>query len=100
MASCKKDCLHYGVCCAVKAVGENQKSAEYCRAFKNKADYAKVKHGKWILEYETYGKMICSECKNEAPITNKRDNSLQLQTLYVDSLYCHHCGAKMDMKST
>ena len=60
------------------------------------ANVEKVKYGKWILEYGTYGKMICSECKNEAPITNKRDNSLQLQTLYVDSPYCHHCGAKMD----
>lgn len=59
------------------------------------ADVVEVKHGEWILEYGTYGKMICSECKNEAPITNKRDNSLQLQTLYVDSPYCHHCGAKM-----
>lgn len=58
-------------------------------------DVVEVKHGEWILEYGTYGKMICSECKNEAPIINKRDNSLKLQTLYVDSPYCHHCGAKM-----
>lgn len=94
-----KDCIHEKICVitAFPEAFENTKwEKEPCDHFKNKADYVEVKHGKWILEYGTYGKIICSECKNEAPITNKRDGSLQLQTLYVHSPYCHNCGAKMD----
>lgn len=64
MASCKKDCLHYGVCCAVKAVGENQKSAEHCISFKNKADFVEVKHGYWIGKpIAGYARIKCSVCR-------------------------------------
>lgn len=59
------------------------------------AGYRKQTEGEWILEYETFGKMICSNCKEEAPITHKLNDSLQLDTVYVKKPYCPNCGAKM-----
>ena len=90
MASCKKDCLHYGVCCAVKAVGENQKSAEHCISFKNNADYVKV--------------VRCSECKYRITHTCAITG---IKTLFCDYAYgnkpvvepTHYCGYG-EMKST
>ena len=50
-------------------------------------DYRKQSEGEWIFEHEFYGKMLCSNCKEEA-LTNE-DNE------YVDSDFCPNCGAKM-----
>lgn len=45
-------------------------------------DVAPVRHGKWILPYETTTMIsICSECGAHG---NRKGN------------YCHNCGAKMD----
>lgn len=60
-------------------------------------EYAPVKHGKWELEYETYGKMRCSACKKEA-LLEKAIGDVGVITLYVDSDYCPNCGARMDLK--
>ena len=60
MASCK-DCLHVEVCVAVKAMGEEQRYAEHCKSFKNKADFVEVvrcrkcKHHHWEQE-DCHGK--------------------------------------------
>ena len=61
------------------------------------ADVAPVVHGRWELEYETYGKMRCSVCKKEALI-EKAKGDVDIITTYVDSNYCPHCGARMDGK--
>ena len=53
--------------------------------------------GEWILEHETYGKMICSRCKQEA-LHEERPDPWQrglLALFYVTSNYCPNCGAKM-----
>ena len=59
------------------------------------ADVASVRHGRWELEYGTYGKMLCSVCKKEALIEKTMDD-VGVITNYVDSNYCPNCGAKMD----
>ena len=59
------------------------------------ADVAPIVHGRWELEYETYGKMRCSVCKKEALIEKAIDD-VGVITNYVDSNYCPNCGAKMD----
>ena len=59
------------------------------------ADVAPIVHGRWELEYETYGKMRCSVCKKEALIEKAIDD-VGVTTNYVDSNYCPNCGAKMD----
>ena len=61
------------------------------------ADVAPIVHGRWELEYETYGKMRCSVCKKEALIEKAIDD-VGVTTIYVDSNYCPNCGAKMDEK--
>ena len=61
------------------------------------ADVAPIVHGRWELEYETYGKMRCSVCKKEALIEKAIDD-VGVITNYVDSNYCPNCGAKMDEK--
>lgn len=61
------------------------------------ADVAPVVHGRWELEYGTYGKMRCSVCKKEALI-EKTIGDVGVITDYVDSNYCPNCGAKMDGK--
>lgn len=61
------------------------------------ADVAPVVHGRWELEYGTYGKMRCSVCKKEALI-EKTIGDVGAITNYVDSNYCPNCGAKMNGK--
>ena len=51
------------------------------------AGYRKQEQGVWIFEYEFYGKMICSNCKEEALVNECNE--------YVDSDFCPNCGAKM-----
>ena len=63
--------------------------------FQTAADVAPIVHGRWELEYETYGKMRCSVCKKEALI-EKAIGDVGVTTNYVDSNYCPNCGAKMD----
>lgn len=53
-------------------------------------DAEPVVHGRWIPENETWGRMICSECKVEASIDAEDAG------LYNLSNYCPNCGAKMD----
>ena len=60
-------------------------------------DVAPVVHGRWELEYGTYGKMLCSVCKKGALI-EKIIGDASVITNYVDSNYCPNCGAKMDEK--
>ena len=87
-----KDCVHFDVCFyyGEKAIRDNTPNAEIgCDNFKNKADYAEVKHGKWSYEYSsnalcgtdaTYD-WVCSVCKEMS---------------VDDTAFCPNCGAKMD----
>lgn len=49
--------------------------------------YRKQSEGEWIFEHEFYGKMFCSNCKEEALVNECSE--------YVDSDFCPNCGAKM-----
>lgn len=84
MASCKKDCLHYGVCNAVRVVGEIEDLAESCKSFKNKADYVEVKHGYWKC---SGNEKKCSVCGFFYYSNNDKWNG------------CPNCLSKMDGRS-
>lgn len=57
--------------------------------------YRKQIDGEWVLEHETYGKMICSNCKEEAPIKTVVDRTYTRHILYDKKPFCPNCGAKM-----
>lgn len=84
MATCK-DCLHEKVC--VWNAELEQACNEDCSDFKNKADYAEVKHGKWekrtfiFFDNEIKDGYYCSECNT---------------TWDTDTKYCPNCGALME----
>lgn len=101
MASCK-DCIHYDVCVIAESLSEKYDHyTEFgCGDFKNKADFAEVKHGEWIQHSPDVEKMrafhelgigkgmsensifwTCSCCGSWGTLTKK---------------YCSECGAKMD----
>ena len=83
---------------AIEALSRGEGCENVCRRAIERilaADVAPVVHGRWELEYETYGKMRCSVCKKEALI-KKVISDIGVITIYVDSNYCPNCGAKMD----
>ena len=87
MATCK-DCVHYECCSTFESLairiilcGEN--ADKRCGIFKNKADYAEVKHGMWLHKN---GETICSVCGGEA----------LMDEVYYKSPFCPDCGAKID----
>lgn len=75
MATCK-DCLHYEVCIFHITENENEK----CPHFKDKSQYAEVKHGKWI---KRRNERTCSKCR--FIYYNSND----------DFNYCPNCGTDM-----
>ena len=87
MATCK-DCLHYDVCIIVEKYGEisEWRMAEFgCESFKDKSQYAEVKHGKWTLNKDGSG--TCDQCHFTQKNVWGYDNWQN---------YCGVCGAKMD----
>ena len=92
MASCW-DCIHCGACSDAGDSGFSclKEDVSKCEHFKNKADYAEVKHGEWTLETDEempnplFKLVICSVCKDKANGTYN---------------FCPHCGAKMDGRRT
>ena len=85
MATCK-DCIHFDICRKIETLtkfsGDNE---AYCEAFKNKANYEEVKHGRWVYEKTHQGmKYVCSEC-SEIPEC-------------FEPNYCPNCGARMDLE--
>lgn len=92
MTTCK-DCFHEEVCNAIcpKMLLPYQSgdySAElFCLQFKNKADYAEVKHGEWKTPTTIGGRAFnvphCSVC-NGIPCGVDENTK-----------YCPYCGAKM-----
>ena len=49
----------------------------------------------WVLEHETYGKMVCSNCGEEAPTKTVVDRTYTRHILYDKKPFCPNCGAKM-----
>lgn len=109
MATCKNDCLHSSVCRLPFNTSNTQvEFAQVCHHFKNKADFAEVKHGeiKYInrptpakFAYVKgadgvmyYGKLFDKMDYNPVPycsICSKRlDDNFQN--------YCPYCGAKLE----
>ena len=87
-------------CRSAPLIGTCMSDNEYLSDRLKKASTIEIKpvvHGRWELEYETYGKMRCSVCKKEALI-EKAIGDVGIITAYVDSNYCPHCGARMDVK--
>ena len=86
-----KDCLYYAVC-----EGKNQPDymtahGDECKFFRNKADYAEVKHGYWKADKRSVDvTYICSECKSLYSYADPEEE--------CDYNYCPNCGAKMDLK--
>jgi hypothetical protein len=85
MATCK-DCLHYEVCTFHITENENEK----CPHFKDKSQYAEVKHGHWIDKPS--GRYLhiaswCSACGNKSGIGGIESNR--------HKPYCPNCGADM-----
>ena len=85
MASCK-DCIHHKSCfnmalrCGYKA--EALDGAETCEDFKNKSDYAEVKHGEWerIIRNGKPRGIKCSLCGKH---------------IHFHENFCPECGADM-----
>ncbi len=89
MATCK-DCLHYDVCIFHITENENEK----CPNFKDKSQYAEVKHGEWIVEEfpaEVGTKKVsCSNC-------GRFEYKGKSWDVKEDALpFCSNCGARMD----
>ncbi len=82
-----RDCIHCEVCDFI-SITNDITIAKSCDYFKNKADYAEVKHGKWIVTKTEFGWNCC-----EYPTEYKC--SVCGRTEKREELYCH-CGAKMD----
>ncbi len=82
MSTCK-DCLHYEVCKLKhrKYFAEETNAECLCKQFKNKADYALVKHGKWVKDRN---KRTCSIC-----------GFLYLENGKTTFNCCPNCGANM-----
>lgn len=89
-----KDCLHYEVCIRRQnSISlDPMKSGFKCPEFKNKADFAEVKHGYWIRHiddiFPANSTLECSMCHEEECIFLCGDN------------YCPNCGAKMEAAET
>lgn len=80
MRTCN-NCLHHDFCNV-----DGYIDADECGFFKNKADYAEVKHGYWIDKDDKYGRVFCSVCgAQERPWDSQ-----------YKSPRCPMCGAKMD----
>lgn len=95
MATCK-DCLHFDVCEEwVLKVGNNPYiNANDCEHFKNKADYAEVKHGEWIVSESL---LAADKLGLSIPLRWYKC-SLCGRTEFEREPYCN-CGAKMDGRS-
>ena len=109
------DCIHCGACSDAGDSGFSclKEDVSKCNHFKNKADYAEVKHGEWIIDnsivertfYEYNYKILitCNICGNRhflgtQPYRNFSQEDLKEDT-YRKYRYCGHCGAKIDGRS-
>ena len=87
-----KDCIHYDMCYLIEHYGADEDKACVCKDFKNKSDFAEVKHGKWR-----------SEMREQCDWRGKKQNYYQPNSCSVcheavveRTPYCPYCGAKME----
>lgn len=101
MATCK-DCLHYEPCYSggVSVWNNIQQTEEdHCRHFKDRSQYAEVKHGENITKQHPVDEFICSECGlimrdlTEVRIDEENEDECYYE---FEFKYCPNCGAKMD----
>ena len=87
MKTCK-ECLYEGFCYYTVTFADRSG----CKQFRNKADYVKVKHGKWKVKRDDYDTqyITCSVCKEEF---YPGDNEFDFDFI---PKFCQNCGAKMD----
>lgn len=93
-----KDCIYEPQCILriSYGMGDNDDKPltdmeKRCKPFKNKADYAEVKHGEWIKDNKIKSPIYfnCSLCGN----TTDKDSHGN----YIGiTPYCSMCGAEMD----
>jgi hypothetical protein len=93
MATCY-DCIHCDACSDAGDAGYSslKEDVTKCKHFKNKADFAEVKHGEWLLivnrsdylEPPSCDTAKCSVCQKKIDVSE------------TGFKYCPHCGAKMD----
>ena len=93
-----KDCIHERACftysggiCRAHILGD--KAETKCGLFKNKADFAEVRRGKWVFfSKDIAGKaFFCSLCGN-VEVTEV----FEISPLENDCNYCSKCGAIME----
>ena len=85
MATCK-DCIGNDYC-FVKPLHPRMMEKS-CKTFKNKADYAEVKHSRWE---NISGFDVCNICGTSPAYCEPKPNNKKGYPPY-----CHNCGAKMD----
>jgi hypothetical protein len=86
MATCK-DCLHNDVCHFTFPRFELDENEGECGHFKDKSQYAEVKHGEWDDNIIGFCN-VCLECGAIVERTAIKNNSGKLN-------YCPNCGADM-----
>lgn len=87
-----KDCIHERACFTysggmVRTSAMGDKAETKCGLFKNKSDYAEVKHGEWIIVNNRDFEQVDAKC-SICGYTDVFD-----ETGFYK--YCPECGAKM-----
>ncbi len=94
-----KNCLHYDVCVIVETTEDKNELNDYsCNDFKDRNNYAEVRHGKWLKTKAYPHRVYCSLCY-KTYVTNEeviQGRSRGFPAYCTDAEYCPHCGAKMD----
>lgn len=86
-----KDCVHEKVC--KNAYLFKVTPPNVCGFFKNKADFAEVKHGYWKTVTEAKDNTVCGDnIKIQYKICSNCEEPMGL----TESDYCPNCGAKME----
>lgn len=84
------DCIHCERCSDIDGgFSCHCSDVSKCKHFKNKADFAEVKHGYW-------DDCKCSVCGKLNPTLYLDEWDLEFRA--KDTPYCPNCGAKMDEK--
>ena len=97
MATCK-DCIYYEKCKSLRAdFADSADPSHTCYLFKDKANYAEVKHAEWVDDGFGRGNMICSGC-GQYPVDDEDGNPLSALAWWQPE-YCPNCGARMDGRS-
>lgn len=96
-----KDCIHFGICRKGFPWADG-KGGGWCEDFKNKSDYAEVKHGYNKTSMHPVDEFVCSKCgficTDYMETVYDEDGEYTYYREYEFN-YCPNCGAKMDGRS-